>query len=135
MEPAPTFEERDVPTEFDQWLGAEFGRIGPFTALAVLVEIAESNVVPLCSTYFHIIGDAVDWAEITVMFAGAFQSWDGAAFFPLTAGAGGPLDNPSARLRLRELEARLDDDRLVLNEGHCFDQRGRRLRIGEAMPQ
>jgi hypothetical protein len=52
-------------------------------------------------------------------------------FFPVTAKGGGPLDNPSARLKLRALEARLAEDRLVLNEGNFFDRIGRRLMIEE----
>ena len=44
---------------------------------------------------------------------------------------GGPLDNPNARLRLRELESRLDDNPLVLNEGNFFDKWGRRLKVEE----
>ena len=126
----------EVPlTDFDHWLAAEFARTGAFTALAVLVEIVESKVTPLCSTYFNVIGDETDWSEITVLFAGAGRAWDGASFYPLTAPDGGPLDNPSARLRLRELEGRLAADRLVLNEGHFFDQWGRRLKIEEVTPQ
>ena len=34
-------------------------------------------------------------------------------------------------VKLRELEARLNDDRLVLNEGEFFDKWGRRLKIEE----
>lgn len=119
------------PTDFDRWLAAEFARSGAFTALAVLVEIAENKVVPLCSTYLNIIGDETDWGEITVLFAGAGREWDGASFYPLTASNGGPLDNPNARLRLRELEARLDSDPLVLNDGNFFDKWGRRLKVEE----
>lgn len=126
-----TFDADRQPTDFDRWLTAEFAQSGAFTALAVLVEIAESTVIPLCSTYFHVIGDESDWDEITILFAGAGREWDGAAFYPLTAPHGGPLDNPSARLRLRELEGRLDESRLVLNEGHFFDKWGRRLKIEE----
>lgn len=123
--------ENGGKTDFDRWLADEFARTGAFTALAVLVEIAETKVTPLCSTYFNVIGDEVDWGEITVLFAGAGRDWDGASFFPLVGAAGGPLDNPNARLKLRELEARLDDDRLVLNEGQFFDKWGRRLKIEE----
>ena len=128
--------DEDMPlSDFDRWLATEFAQTGAFTALAVLVEIAENNVTPLCSTYFNVIGDEIDWGEITVLFAGAGRAWDGASFYPLTAPDGGPLDNPSARLRLRELEARLDDDPLVLNEGHFFDKWGRRLKVEEVMRQ
>jgi hypothetical protein len=122
-------------TDFDRWLGAEFAQTGAFTALAILVEIAEHKVTPLCSTYFNVIGDEIDWSEITIVFAGAGRSWDGASFYPLIAPDGGPLDNPNARLRLRELENRLDSDRLVLNEGHFFDKWGRRLKIEEVPTQ
>jgi len=122
-------------TDFDTWLREEFARTGSFTALAVLVGIGETKVSPLCSTYFNVIGDEIDWSEITVLFAGAGQDWDGASFFPLIGPDGGPLDNPNARLKLRELEARLDDDRLVLNEGHFFDKWGRRMKIEEIAVQ
>jgi hypothetical protein len=123
----------DHATDFDQWIAEEFARTGAFTALAVLVEIGETQVTPLASTYFNVIGEETDWGEITVMFAGAGRSWDGASFYPLTAADGGPVDNPTARLKLREIEARLDDDRLVLNEGHFFDKWGRRMQV-EEMP-
>lgn len=121
-------------TDFDRWLPAEFAERGEFTALVVLVAITETRVSPLCSTYFNVIGADVDWPEITVLLAGAGQAWQGAAFFPEEATGGGALDNPTARLRLRLLEERLDQDRLVLNEGHFFDQWGRRLQIEETSP-
>ena len=130
-----TSEHISVANDFERWLAHELAESGAFTALVVLVEIHETQVTPLCSTYFNVIGADVEWGEIVVMFAGAGREWNGAAFFPMTAPDGGPLDNPNARLRLRELEARLDDDRLVLNEGHFFDQWGRRMKIEEVSPQ
>ena len=124
----------DTGTDFDRWLGQEFAGTGSFTALVVLVTIDGQTVAPLCSTYFNVIGDEIDWGEITVLFAGSGADWDGASFFPITAPDGGPLDNPNARLALRELEARVENDRLVLNEGHFFDKWGRRLKIEEVDP-
>jgi hypothetical protein len=121
--------------DFEQWLAREFAQAGAFTAFAILVEIGETQVAPICSTYFNVIGDEVEWSEIVIMFAGAGREWDGVAFFPVVAEDGGPLDNPTARLRLRELETRVDDDRLALNEGHFFDKWGRRMQIEEATPQ
>jgi len=129
-----TSDASERATDFDRWIAAQFAETGAFTAFVLLVGIAGTRVTPLCSTYFNVIGDEIDWGEITVLFAGAGAEWDGASFFPLTAPAGGPLDNPTARLKLRELEARLDDDRLVLNEGHFFDKWGRRLKIEEVQP-
>lgn len=125
--------ERD--NDFDRWIADEFASSGAFTALIVLVEIAGSKIDPLCSTYLNFIGADVDWGEITVLFAGAGASWQGAAFFPVVATGGGPLDNPTARLRLTMLEERLNADRLVLNEGHFFDQWGRRMQVEEIAVQ
>jgi hypothetical protein len=124
-----------ISTDFERWIAEEFARTGDLTALVVLVAIDDPQVMPLCSTYFNVVGDEVDWAEITVLFAGSGQDWHGVAFFPATATGGGPLDNPSARTRLRALEARLDEDRLVLNEGRFFDRWGRALKIEEVHPR
>ena len=68
---------------------------------------------------------------MTLLFAGAGREWDGASFYPVTSPHGGALDNPNARLRLRELESRLDENPLVLNEGNFFDKWGRRLKVEE----
>lgn len=75
------------------------------------------------------IGDEVDWDEVEAMLAGSGRNWHGAAFFPTKARHGGPVDNPTARLRLAELEARVASDRMVLNDGHFFDRLGRRIEI------
>lgn len=125
------FEPEDDSTDFDRWISDAFDRIGAFTALVVLVEIDETKVNPICSTYLNVVGDDVDWAEIIVMFAGAGAAWHAAAFFPETAPNGGPLDNPNARLRLRDLEGRLDENRMLLNEGGFFNAEGQALHIDE----
>lgn len=117
------------PTDFDDWLSEFYRQVGDFTMLAILARIADRDVTPLCSTYFHIVGDEVDWEAITLMFAGSGQAWDGAAFFPTKGTGGGPLDNPTARLRLRELEVKVTQDRMTLNEGHFFDALGRRIKV------
>ena len=127
----PTTEPETPATDFDDWLAEEFAATGAFTALVVLVSITETKVLPLCSTYLNVIGTETDWSEIVVLFAGSGQDWDGASFFPVTAPDGGPLDNPTARLRLHELESRLDANPLVLNEGNFFDKWGRRLKVEE----
>jgi len=127
-------ETKKPATDFDRWIADEFAETGAFTALVILVEIAEPAVAPLCSTYFNVIGDEIDWGEITLLFAGSGRDWSGTCFFPV-AGADGPLDNPTARLRLRELETRVDENKLVLNEGHFFDKWGRRLKIEEMQAQ
>ena len=118
-----------VRTEFDDWLTDMVGQHGEFTALVILTEIGECRVAPLCSAFLHIMGDEVDWQEIKALFAGSGKLWNGAAFFPTKANNGGPIDNPTARLRLAELEAKVREDRTVLNEGHFFDSIGRRIEI------
>jgi len=124
-----TSDERQ--NDFETWIVREYAATGAFTALVVLVEIAGTSVTPLCSTYFNVVGDEIDWNDIVIMFAGSGADWHGASFFPVVATHGGPLDNPTARVKLRELESRLDSDKLVLNEGHFFDKWGRRMRIDE----
>ena len=64
-------EGRAPATDFDRWIVAEFAATGAFTAFAVLVGITGVKVEPLCSTYLNVIGDEIDWAEITILFAGA----------------------------------------------------------------
>jgi hypothetical protein len=117
------------PTEFDEWLAGMVSKHGEFTVLVILAEIGERSVSPLCSTYLHVIGDETDWDEVRMMFAGSGRSWDGAAFFPTKGESGGPIDNPTARRRLAELEARVAADRMTLNDGHFFDAHGRRIKI------
>lgn len=122
-------------TECESWLAQEYAEGGAFTALVVLVEIGETQVTPICSTYVNVIGTEVEWSDLVAMLAGAGRPWDGVAFFPHRDARGRPLDNPAARLLLRELEGRLDEDRLVLNEGHFFDAFGRRMKIEEMTRQ
>lgn len=117
------------PTEFDEWLAAMVLRHGEFTVLVILTAIGQGKVMPLCSTFLHVVGDEVDWREIKTMFESAGRDWDGAAFFPTKAHEGGPIDNATARLRLAELQDKVREDRMVLNEGHFFDTLGRRIEI------
>jgi hypothetical protein len=130
-----TSDQMPEATDFDRWLTEEFVENGAFTTLVILVDIGETQVAPLCSTYFHVVGDDVDWGDIVVMFAGSGADWDGAAFFPVSSPEAGLLDNPTARLKLRDLEARFDQDRLVLNEGAFFDKLGQQLKIEEVTAQ
>ncbi len=122
-------------TDFDAWLRRDYEEDGAFTALVVLVAIDETSANPVASTFVNVIGTEVTWAELVRLFAGSGQTWDGAAFFPRRDAAGDPLPNALARIALRDLELRLEEDRLVLNEGHFFDAWGRRLRIDETTLQ
>ncbi|WP_374368443.1 hypothetical protein [Dongia sp.] len=118
--------------EFEDWIVQEFADQGSFTALIILVEIGDVAVLPVASTYLNVIGDEIVWLEVLALFAGAPATWNGACFFPVAAPEGGPLDNAAARDRLREIELRISDNLLFLNEGHFFNREGRRLMIEEA---
>src|SRR5215468_7524162 len=83
--PLSRSEPVDSAGDFGRWLTREFAQSGAFTALVVLVEIAGTRVTPLCSTFFNVIGDEIDWSDIVDMFDGSGREWDGAAFFPTAA--------------------------------------------------
>src|SRR3981081_1873647 len=51
-------------TDFDDWIVATFARIGSFTMLIVLVEIGETSISLVASSYLHIIGDETRWPDM-----------------------------------------------------------------------
>jgi hypothetical protein len=116
-------------TQFDAWLPEMVARHGEFTVLVILVQIGEHRVVPVCSTYLHVIGDEVDWAEMKSLLAGSGRDWHGVAFFPSKARNGGPIDRETAHRHLAELQAKVIENRMALNDGHFFDTLGRRIEI------
>ncbi|MCA0404628.1 MAG: hypothetical protein LCH39_00550, partial [Proteobacteria bacterium] len=65
--------EAPVLTDFDRWLAEEFARgtKAGFTCFTILLKITKKDVEPLCSTYMHVIGNEVDWGEVTTLFAGS----------------------------------------------------------------
>ncbi|WP_024585349.1 hypothetical protein [Aliihoeflea sp. 2WW] len=118
-------------SRFDAWLAGEYERRGDFTVMVVLVDIAETRIDLLRSTYMNVIGDETRWVELRELLSGSGAAWNGAAFFPVSAFFNGPVPNDIARSELRDLEDRLREDRRVLNEGHFFDRKGRRLKVDE----
>ncbi len=122
-------------TDFDRWIVEEFEEPRRVHRAGRAGRDRRDQGDAACSTYFNVIGTEIDWAEIMALFADSGQDWSGASFFSMTAPTAAPLDNPTVRLKLRELEARLDQDRLVLNEGRFFDKRGCRLKIEEVQVQ
>lgn len=117
------------PTDFDAWIAAQFGETGPFTALMVLVRIAEDGVTPLLSSYVNVIGDEVDWPEMFALLRGAPAIWDGVAFFVGLTEGGGPLSDAQAKIKLRKVEEDVRDDPLHFNRGRFFDRNGAHLEI------
>ena len=120
-----------MATDFATWIAEEMDRTGPFTALIVLVQIKDGQIDPLCSTYLNVIGAEVDWDEMTVLLAGSGMPWNGVVFLVATTEGGGPLPNVYARIRLKEAETAIQEDRLAINQGHFFDSQGRRMRVEE----
>jgi hypothetical protein len=104
-------------------------RHGEFTVLVILAEIGERSVAPLCSTFLHVIGDDVEWDQMSAMLASCGHHWDGVAFFPTKRREGGPIDNATAHQRLAELESKVRADRMTFNDGHFFDSQGRSIKI------
>ena len=123
-----------MPTDFDRWLSEQFGETGPFTALIVLLHVAEPHVTPVCSSYVNVIGDEIDWDEMTVLLQGSGIGWDVVAFFVEVADGGGALTSVESNRRLKDLTLAIEADRLHLNRGRLFDRLGRRLRVEEMMP-
>jgi hypothetical protein len=123
-----------MPTDFDRWLSAQFAETGTFTALIVLLHIAEPQVTPVCSSYVNVIGDEIDWDEMTVLLQGSGIAWDAVAFFVETTDGGGALTSVEANRQLKDLTLAIETDRLHLNRGRLFDRLGRRLRVEEVVP-
>jgi hypothetical protein len=119
-------------TDFDDWLVAAFARTGSFTVLIVLVEIGETTIGLLRSSYLHVIGDETRWADMVALFAGSGADWDGAAFFQ--ADQAGLVQDALARQRLASLVRHLETDRSIINRGEFFDSRGLRLKLEEIPP-
>jgi hypothetical protein len=120
-----------MKADFEQWLSAQFADTGPFTVFIVLVRIAGEEVVPLKSSFAHLIGDDMAWREMRGLLDRAGVAWNGVAFFVGLGPGGGPLPDAAAARRLRDVEADVKADPLALNRGRFFDREGRHLRIDE----
>lgn len=120
-----------MKSDFDLWLGAQIAETGPFTIFIVLVRIADDSVTPLRSSHAHMIGDEMAWHDMRTLLDSAGTHWDGVAFYVGLDHAGGPLPDEAAAARLKDIEAELRADPLVLNRGLFFDREGRHMRIDE----
>ncbi len=117
---------------FDDWIVKEYRRTKGFTALILLISTANLGVLPLRSTFTHLIGDELDWHQFSMLMRGAGVPWDGVLIFPVSDENGGPIEDHRAAEELRELEDRVNEDRMVVNEGHFFDNWGRRMTVEPA---
>ncbi len=116
-------------TDFDDWLVQTFAKVGSFTMLIVLVEIGETTVSLLASSYLHVIGDETRWADMKQLLAAAGVGWSGAVFFQ--GDAGGLIDDATAKQRLSSLVRHLQGDRSILRHGEFFNPQGLRMKIAE----
>ncbi len=120
-----------MKTDFEHWLAAQFAETGPFTIFILLVQITPTRAVPSRSSYAHLIGDEMTWPEMQGLLDSARTPWDGVAFFVGLGHEGGPLPDPVAARRLKDVEADVKADPLTLNRGLFFDREGRHMRIDE----
>jgi hypothetical protein len=119
----------DCLTDFDDWLVETFARVGSFTMLIVLVEIGETTVSPLASSYLHIVGDETRWSDMRQLMSGAGADWNGAAFYQ--ADRAGLVDDATAKQRLGSLAHHLKGDRSLLAHSDFFNAQGLRMKIEE----
>ena len=120
-----------MTTDFEQWLAAQFADTGAFTAFIVLVRIRDDEVIPVKSSYAHMIGDDMPWPGMCALLDGARTAWDGVAFFVGLGHDGGPLPDAAAAAKLKDVEADVKSDPLALNRGLFFDREGRHLRVDQ----
>jgi len=114
-------------TDFDDWLVETFAKVGSFTMLIVLVEIGETSVSPLASSYLHVIGNETRWADMVDLLSHANVLWSGAAFFQ--GDRTGLIDDATAKQRLASLTRHLEKDRSILTHSEFFNAQGLRMKI------
>ncbi len=120
-----------MKSDFEQWLSAQFADTGPFTLFILLVRLSGDEVIPVKSSYAHLVGADMSWAEMRVLLDGARAPWDSVAFFVGLGHAGGPLPDAAAARKLKEVEADVANNPLTLNRGLFFDREGRHMHIEE----
>ena len=118
-----------VPTAFDRWLTETLDREGPFTMFLILMAEAPATIVPIRSSYLHVIGPDIRWDELAILIGEAETSWHSIAVFAAKARTGGPMPDVEARQRLDSLQAVVGRDRMTGRKGDLFDKRGRRLEL------
>ncbi len=123
-----------MPTAFERWLLETFKREGPFTLFLVLFEDAPQTIVPVASSYLHVMGTELRWDEMVELLGGSGTDWHSVAVFAAKDAPGGPLPDVAARQRLASLQQAVIRDRLTVHKGELFDRQGRRLELQELPP-
>ncbi len=118
-----------IPTAFDRWLDETLDREGPFTMFLILMEQAPATIVPIRSSYLHVIGPDIRWDEMAALMGEADTGWSSVAVFAAKARSGGPMPDVEARQRLASLQAAVIRDRMTVRKGELFDTKGRKLEL------
>jgi hypothetical protein len=118
-----------IQTAFDGWLAETLDREGPFTMFLILMAREPTTIVPLRSTYLHVIGPDVSWPDLLTLIGDVDVAWDAVAIFAGKATAGGPMPDREARGRLGQLQAAIIKDRMTVRKGQLLDRAGRRLEL------
>lgn len=118
-----------IPTAFDLWLTSTLDREGPFTMFLILMADEPTTIVPIRSSYVHVIGPDIRWDQLATMIAEADVEWHSVATFAAKAPQGGPIPDVEARSRLASLQAAVIKDRLTVRKGELFDRQGRKLEL------
>ena len=116
-----------IPTAFDRWLAETLDREGPFTLFMILMEAAPATIVPIRSSYLHVIGPDVTWLDLVALIGDADAEWHSIAVFAAKADGGGPIPDVQAQQRLASLQYAVIKDRMTVRKGELFDREGRRL--------
>lgn len=115
--------------DFDAWLQRTFAETGGFTALILLLQIGDTSVKPVSSSYVHVIGDDLPWSDLRRLLDASGRAWDGVVLFAESAEDGGPILDLVAKTFLQERARAVIEDRMRLNEAGFFDKRGRALKV------
>ena len=118
-----------IETAFDRWLADTIDREGPFTLFLILMEEAPATIVPIRSSYLHVIGPDVIWADLVTLIGQADAAWHSVAVFAAKAPGGGPMPDVEANRRLAALQHAVVKDRMTIRKGELFDRMGRRLEL------
>ena len=118
-----------ILTAFDRWLDETLDREGPFTMFLILMEQAPTTIVPVRSSYLHVIGPDIRWDEMVALMGEAEADWSSVAVFAAKAASGGPMPDVEARQRLASLQAAVIRDRMTVRKGELFDTMGRKLEL------
>ncbi len=116
-------------TAFDAWLASTLDHEGPFTMFLILMAEEPTTIVPIHSSYVHVIGPDVRWDELASLISETDADWHSVATFAAKASIGGPMPDVEARRRLASLQAAVIKDRLTIRKGELFDRLGRRLEL------